>query len=145
MKKDRLDSPAVISARIKEIRVALGFETQAAFSEPADVDYKSQSNYENGFRIGLDAAIKYCEKYHLSLDYIYFGETANLPGKVTGPLERHRAAVAADIAAAEAAAAEAAAAALAESASAEPPAAETTGTPEPSRTRKKKRPFTRAS
>lgn len=80
-----------MSRRLRETREALGHPKAAPFAKAAGINPSAYSNYENGFRIGLDAAIKLCETYELSLDWIYFGEPAALLSMPAGVAEKIRA------------------------------------------------------
>lgn len=70
-------------------RLALGKVNQTTYAEDAGLTVKAYNNYEKGHRIGLDGAIALCNTYDLSLDWIYFGERANLPGNVIDKLESY--------------------------------------------------------
>ena len=80
-----------MSRRLRETREALGEFNAAKFARAAGLGARAYSNYENGYRIGIDAAIALCETYNLSLDWIYFGEPAALLSMPSGVADKIRA------------------------------------------------------
>ncbi len=80
-----------MSRRLRETRAALGEANAAEFARKAGLSTNAYSNYENGYRIGLDAAVALCETYHLSLDWIYFGEPSALLSMPSGVADKIRA------------------------------------------------------
>jgi transcriptional regulator with XRE-family HTH domain len=78
----RLDTrtlPAV-AHRMKLLRLTMGLSA-ADFARKTGMTRAMWHNIETGFsRIGIDAAIKLCDKYHITLDWIYRGRhDARLP------------------------------------------------------------------
>lgn len=78
-----------MSERLVRTREAFG-KSQTDFARGAGIGLKAYSNYENGYRVGLDAAIKLCQAYSLSLDWIYFGTYAGLPASVQERIRNYR-------------------------------------------------------
>lgn len=74
----RQTHPKEIARRLIRARNALG-KSSSAFAEDAGLSRTQYANYEAGSRIGIDAAIKLCNAYPLTLDYIYLGEHNTLP------------------------------------------------------------------
>ena len=72
-------SPEEIGKRLKKLRKALG-KTQAEMAELAAISKRAWSLIERGSRrIGVGAALRLCDLYGLSLDWIYRGNIAQLP------------------------------------------------------------------
>lgn len=83
----RLDSTAAIGARLRLIRLAYGAVqgrdrpmSQAEFARICEIGAAAWNNAETGDnRLGVDAAMSVARKTGVSLDYIYFGNTASVP------------------------------------------------------------------
>ncbi|PVE22074.1 hypothetical protein DC522_23245 [Microvirga sp. KLBC 81] len=68
-----------IAHRMKLLRLTTGLSV-ADFARETGVARTMWHNIEAGFsRIGIDAAMKLCDKYHITLDWIYRGQDAMLP------------------------------------------------------------------
>ncbi len=77
--KEARSLPA-ISRRLKATRLALGFRTQAAYCRDAGIEKNTYNQWERGKgRPDLDNAIILCEKFDLTLDWIYFGDLSKVP------------------------------------------------------------------
>jgi transcriptional regulator with XRE-family HTH domain len=64
--------------RLELTRIALGL-TAGAFANRAGVAKSTYSNYTSGTRAPeLDQALKLCEAYELTLDWIYRGDPSGL-------------------------------------------------------------------
>jgi transcriptional regulator with XRE-family HTH domain len=78
----RLDTRTLpaIAHRMKLLRLATGLSA-ADFARKTGMTRAMWHNIETGFsRIGIDAAMKLCDKYHITLDWIYRGRhDARLP------------------------------------------------------------------
>lgn len=73
---------AEISKRIRRLWRSADSD-QADFARGAGISPTAFNNYCKGSRVGLDAAIKLCVRYGLTLDWIYFGlVTSALPPDV---------------------------------------------------------------
>lgn len=60
--------------RIKQVRKQLGL-TQEAFAEALDISYSAYKKLESGENIpSVDTLFKFKKKFHISSDYILFGE-----------------------------------------------------------------------
>lgn len=71
-------SPSAIGARLTLTRGIIG-GNQKEFAERADVGKSTYNQYEKGKqRPDLDEAIKLCDRYGLTLDWIYFGDPSGL-------------------------------------------------------------------
>lgn len=77
-----------IAGRLRDLRVALG-KTKSTMARLAGISVQAWHNYEKGIRrISLDEAFKLRSATRVTLDYIYFGERALLPGDLAEKLGR---------------------------------------------------------
>ena len=90
MAKNRETSPADTSTRLRHARLALGGRNATEFATKAELNPKQYNNFERGYRPGLAAAIRLCNEYGLSLDWIYFGEPQALLSMPAGVAEKIR-------------------------------------------------------
>jgi transcriptional regulator with XRE-family HTH domain len=69
-----------LTHRMKLLRLTTGLSA-ADFARKTDMTRAMWHNIETGFsRVGIDAAMKLCDKYHITLDWIYRGRhDARLP------------------------------------------------------------------
>jgi transcriptional regulator with XRE-family HTH domain len=68
-----------VSDRLKRLREAFG-ETQKEWSERHGFHYKQYNNWECGLaRIPVEHAITLCDRYGITLDFIYRGRLDGLP------------------------------------------------------------------
>ena len=68
-----------IARRLRLLRKAVA-DSPTHLSVTTGITRSAWSNYENGLsRIGVDAAMKLCDRYHVSLDWIYRGLDAMIP------------------------------------------------------------------
>jgi transcriptional regulator with XRE-family HTH domain len=77
----RLDTRTLpaIAQRMKLLRLTTGLSV-ADFAHEASIGRTMWHNIEAGVsRIGIDAAINLCDKYHITLDWIYRGHDGMLP------------------------------------------------------------------
>ena len=77
----RVNSAAVpeIARRLRLLRMAVA-DSITDLSTRTGITRSAWSNYENGLsRIGVDAAMKLCDTYGISLDWVYRGQDAMLP------------------------------------------------------------------
>jgi transcriptional regulator with XRE-family HTH domain len=66
-----------IAHRMKLLRLTAGLSA-ADFARENGMGRAMWHNIETGFsRIGIDAAMKLCDKYHITLDWIYRGHDAS--------------------------------------------------------------------
>ena len=85
----KLDQPD-IAARLITLRTVVE-KNAADLCRTTKFSANRWSQYETGERpITLAAAIVLKEKYGVSLDWIYFGEAANLPKRLFDLIERER-------------------------------------------------------
>lgn len=93
VKRHRETTRLETSRRLRETRLALGYDNATKYAREAGIGGKTYLNYENGYRPGLREAIKLCEHYHLSLDWIYFGEPSallSMPADVVDKIRNYK-------------------------------------------------------
>jgi transcriptional regulator with XRE-family HTH domain len=75
-----------IARRIVALRESMGLN-QSAFAALIEVSQPAVNNYERAYRRpDLDTAIKIQMKTGVSLDWLYLGERAGLPGRLLATL-----------------------------------------------------------
>jgi hypothetical protein len=68
-----------IGARLQDVRAAFGAESQKAWAEREGFNPTQWNNWETGTRrIPVDAAERLCDRYGLTLDWIYRGRRDGL-------------------------------------------------------------------
>jgi DNA-binding XRE family transcriptional regulator len=82
-------SPQAIAKRLRLAREATGLG-QRAFAKGAGLASNTYNQWETGAQPPrLDYAVVLCETYHWTLDYIYRGDPANMPGRVWAHIQKH--------------------------------------------------------
>ena len=82
MTPDQPDSPEAIGARLARVREILGM-SKRDFALRADLTEQTYGPFENGKRpLSLDAAKKLRKTYGLTFEYLFFGNTAELPHRI---------------------------------------------------------------
>lgn len=72
-----------VARRLRLVRTALGIPDQRDFGEAANLEQSLYNRFETGKRLlTLQAAMKLCERYGLTLDYLYLGDPSGLPYKL---------------------------------------------------------------
>lgn len=83
---ERDDSPASFAQtgrRLAATRRALGFDSQIDFAAAAGMSPQALNNYEKGrSRPALDVALVLCDRFGLTLDWIYRGDPGGLPHRI---------------------------------------------------------------
>lgn len=70
-----MDSPEVISARLKALRKELGIKTQAAFAEKLGLDKSTYNPFEKGKRpLTFETACLIRRHFGVSIDWLFFGD-----------------------------------------------------------------------
>lgn len=93
-RKSRLHDEDVdaVAARLTELRLAYGYDSQAAWARFLGLKRSAVAHYEEPRRmITLPAAMRYVICTGISLDWIYRGIEAALPVEVKGRLDAYRA------------------------------------------------------
>ena len=71
-------SPEAAGIRLQFTREALGF-AKGVFASSAGIPKNTYSQYESGKRVPrLDFALRLCDRYELTLDWIYRGDPSGL-------------------------------------------------------------------
>jgi transcriptional regulator with XRE-family HTH domain len=85
------ESTKAIGERLRLTRLALNFRTQAAICRKISEDKNFAqvwNNWEKGRdRINVDNAILLCQKFRLTLDWIYRGDNGMLPAALATRIE----------------------------------------------------------
>lgn len=80
-------STEAIARRLIATRLALGFQSQVEFCRVAGVQANAWNNYETArSRPKLDVALQLCQRFHLTLDWIYRGDAGGLPHRLAAAL-----------------------------------------------------------
>ncbi|MBI1202650.1 MAG: hypothetical protein GC182_09085 [Rhodopseudomonas sp.] len=82
-----------VADRLELTRRALGYPTQASFATAAGMTPQKWNNYvsKRGDRIPIDKALLLCQRFGLSLDWIYRGDMGALPVRLAKEIEVLRA------------------------------------------------------
>lgn len=79
-----------VARRMARTRRALGLD-QEQFGEGAGLSQPRYNQYETGRRLlTLAAAMKLCQRYNLTLDWIYMGDPSGLPKRLADALQADR-------------------------------------------------------
>lgn len=69
-----------VGRRLRLTRLAFRVEDQKDFGEPAGVSQSLYNRFETGARLlTLQAALKLCHHYDVTLDWLYRGDPSGLP------------------------------------------------------------------
>jgi transcriptional regulator with XRE-family HTH domain len=80
-----------IGRRLRLTRVALGIENQVDFGREAGLSQPQYNYFETGSRpLTLQAALKLCDRYNLTLDWLYRGDPSGLPYKLAKDISNVR-------------------------------------------------------
>lgn len=75
-------------ARLKRTREALGYNVQADFARALDLKQSTYSNFETGLsRPKLATAVLMCQRFGLTLDWIYRGNPDGLSDRLRALLK----------------------------------------------------------
>ncbi|MQY41511.1 helix-turn-helix domain-containing protein [Epibacterium sp. SM1969] len=81
------DDIDAVSARLKRARLILGFEKKTDFADYVGISKQAYGAFENGNRdLTLHAAKKLRKKFGLTLEFLYFGRTDDLPSRIAREL-----------------------------------------------------------
>ena len=87
---NNIRSLEAIAARLICARAALEM-SQSEFADTAEIARNTYNQYEKSVqRISLDMAMKLCDTYDLSLDYIYFGDASGIKFQLAQKLKAHQ-------------------------------------------------------
>lgn len=80
------DKPIAVAARLQKAREIIGL-SKRDFAERAGMSEQVYGPFENGKRpLSLQAAKKLRKTYSLSLEFMYFGKTDDLPTRISREL-----------------------------------------------------------
>ena len=80
------DDRSAVAARLKRVREVLGM-SKKDFAEKAGLSMQQYGPFENGIRdLSLSAAKQLRRTYGLSLEFLYFGNTDDLPTRISREL-----------------------------------------------------------
>ena len=83
-----MDKPDQIGARLRLLRLALGYEQARPFCQRLEISDQAWNNYESGRRrISLDEVMKVVQKTGVSLDWVYRGLESTLPKHVADKIQ----------------------------------------------------------
>lgn len=84
-------SKEAIAIRLRMTRLALGFDQQNLFAQTAGAAVSTYNNYEKAERIpNLDHAIRLCERFELTLDWLYRGDPSGLSYALANKINKIR-------------------------------------------------------
>lgn len=77
----------IVAARLVATRAALGWDSQQDYAAAAGFSKTTYNNWETGERlIPPSSAVQLCERFGLTLDFIYVGRLDTLPQNVAKAL-----------------------------------------------------------
>ena len=89
--EDTGDHAKDVARRLKASRAALGIEDQQVFGQSAQLEQSLYNRFETGKRLlTLQAALKLCDTYGLTLDWIYRGDPSGLPYQLANKIRQMR-------------------------------------------------------
>lgn len=84
--EEREDEPEAVGTRLKRVREVLGL-SKREFAERAGLTEQTYGPFENARRpLSLEAAKRLRKHYGLSLEFMYFGNKADLPHRIAKDL-----------------------------------------------------------
>jgi transcriptional regulator with XRE-family HTH domain len=88
---DTGDHARDVGRRLRLTRGALRIGDQRDFGEPAGISQSLYNRFETGSRLlTLQAALKLCQFYDLTLDWLYRGDPSGLPYKLASDIRDTR-------------------------------------------------------
>jgi transcriptional regulator with XRE-family HTH domain len=70
-----MDRPEIISSRLRDLRLELGYETQTAFANRLGIDKSTYNLYEKGKRpLTFETACLIRREFGISIDWLFFGD-----------------------------------------------------------------------
>lgn len=90
-----IDDPKTVAKRLKHLREALGFPTQAAFANELGIERNTYNPFEKGAReLTFETACLIRKKFKIPIDWLFWGEDDELPYHIKVKLEARRQAAA---------------------------------------------------
>jgi transcriptional regulator with XRE-family HTH domain len=78
-----------VARRLTRTRMALGFD-QKTFGEQAGLSQPQYNQYEQKRLLTLRAALLLCERYNLTLDWLFRGDPSGLPYRLVDAINKVR-------------------------------------------------------
>lgn len=70
-----MEPPHIIGARLKALRLELGFKSQVAFARKLGIDKSTYNPFENGNRpLTFETACLIRREFGISIDWLFFGD-----------------------------------------------------------------------
>lgn len=70
-----MDPPHIVSARLKALRIELGYKSQSAFAAKLGIDKSTYNPYEKGTRpLTFETACLIRREFGISIDWLFFGD-----------------------------------------------------------------------
>lgn len=70
-----MDPPHIVAARLKALRLELGFKSQSAFAAKLGIDKSTYNPYEKGNRpLTFETACLIRREFGISIDWLFFGD-----------------------------------------------------------------------
>jgi transcriptional regulator with XRE-family HTH domain len=70
-----IDDPKIVGARLKALRLELGYKSQTAFAEKLGIEKNTYNPYEKGTRaLTFETALKIRRNFGVSVDWLFFGD-----------------------------------------------------------------------
>jgi transcriptional regulator with XRE-family HTH domain len=70
-----MDPPHIVSARLKALRIELGYKSQTAFAAKLGIDKSTYNPYEKGTRpLTFETACLIRREFGISIDWLFFGD-----------------------------------------------------------------------
>lgn len=80
-----------VGRRLRLTRAALRYADQKSFGEAAGLQQSHYTRFENGSRLlTLAAAMVLCERFDLTLDWLYRGDPSGLPYRLASEINSLR-------------------------------------------------------
>lgn len=86
-----IDDPKIVSKRLKNLRLALGFTTQVAFADHLGIEKNTYNPFEKGSReLTFETACLIRKKFKIPIDWLFWGDDEDLPYHIKVKLEARR-------------------------------------------------------
>lgn len=80
-----------VGRRLKLSGLAIGGHDQKMFDEEAGLEQSLYNRFESGVRLlTLQSAMQICQRYNLTLDWLYRGDLSDLPHRLVQQIETLR-------------------------------------------------------
>ena len=77
------DNDQIISARLKALRIALGYKHQNAFATELGIEKNTYNPFENGKRpLTFEVACRIRRRFGISVDWLFFGDMGQVSNDI---------------------------------------------------------------